>query len=123
LDGDLAVGDEIELVPSATRARIRGLQTHRRALERALPGTRVAANLSGVDKDAVARGMVVARPGTLMPTSSVALHLAVLATASDVLAHDDEVKVHAGTAEVMARVNVLEGDTIAAGESGWVQLR
>ncbi len=123
LDGDLTVGDEIELVPSAARARIRGLQTHRRALERAVPGTRVAANLSGVEKNAIQRGMVVVRPGTLSPTSSISLHLELLASASDALAHDDDVKVHAGTAEVMARVNVLEGDAIAPGESGWVQLR
>lgn len=123
LDGDLAVGDEIELVPSGARARIRGLQTHRRALERAVPGTRVAANLSGIEKDAIQRGMVVVRPGTLAPTSSISLHLALLSSASDALAHDDDVKVHAGTAEVMARVNVLESDAIAPGNSGWVQLR
>ena len=123
LDGDLAVGDEVELVPSSARARIRGLQTHRRALERAVPGTRVAANLSGIDKDAIARGMVVVRPGTLAPTSSLSLHLGLLATASDGLAHDDEVKVHTGTAEVMAHVNLLEGDAVAPGETAWVQLR
>jgi len=123
LDGDLAVGDEIELVPSGARARIRGLQTHRRALERAVPGTRVAANLSGVDKDAIERGMVVVRPGTLAPTSSISLHLGLLGSASDRLAHDDEVKVHAGTAEVMAHVNMLEGGGVAPGEMGWVQLR
>src|SRR5581483_9711843 len=50
-------GDEVELVPGGARARIRGLQTHRRAIERAIPGSRVAANLAGVDRDAVERGM------------------------------------------------------------------
>ena len=123
LDGDLAVGDEVELVPSSARARIRGLQTHRLALERAVPGTRVAANLSGIDKGGITRGMVVVRPGTFAPTSSVSLHLGLLATASDPLAHDDDVKVHTGTAEVMAHVNVLEGDAVAPGEMAWVQLR
>lgn len=123
LDGALAVGDEVELVPGGARARIRGLQTHRRALERAAPGSRVAANLVGVEKDAIARGMALVRPGTLPPTTSIAVHLSVLPGASAPLAHDELVKVHTGTAELMARVNALEGDEIAPGSSAWVQLR
>ena len=123
LDGELAVGDEVELVPSGVRSRVRGLQTHRRALERALPGSRVAANLSGIEKEAAERGMVLVRPGTLVPTTSIALHLRLLAGASDGLAHDDSVKVHAGTAEVMARVNLIEGQRLEPGASAWVQLR
>ncbi|MDQ2953203.1 MAG: selenocysteine-specific translation elongation factor [Chloroflexota bacterium] len=123
LDGELAVGDEVELVPSGVRGRIRGLQTHRRILERVSPGSRVAANLTGVDKQAAQRGMVLAPPGTLASTTSIALRVSVLAGASDGLAHDESVKVHAGTAEVMARANLLEGERIAPGESAWVQLR
>src|SRR5207245_4280276 len=45
LDGTLRVGDEVAAVPGDVRGRIRGLQTHRRALDEALPGSRVAANL------------------------------------------------------------------------------
>jgi len=123
IDGALRVGDEVELVPGGARARIRGLQTHRRAIERAIPGSRVAANLAGVDRDAVERGMVLARPGTLAPTGVIALRLRILPEASDALVHDEEVKVHAGTAEVMARVALLEGDAILPGGSGWAQLR
>ena len=123
LDGALAVGDEVELVPSGRRARIRGLQSHKRSLETARPGSRVAANLTGVDKDELARGMVAVRPGTLAPTSIVSVRLALLDGASGPLAHDDLVRVHAGTAEAMARVSVLEGAAVARGASGWVQLR
>src|SRR5512142_1936023 len=46
LDGELRVGEEIELVPGGTRGRIRGLQTHRRAIDLARPGSRVAVNLA-----------------------------------------------------------------------------
>ena len=76
LDGSLAVGDEIAAVPGDIRGRIRGLQTHRRSLEVARPGSRVAANLSGIDKEAVTRGMVVARPGSLETTTVLAVRLA-----------------------------------------------
>jgi selenocysteine-specific elongation factor len=67
--------------------------------------------------------MVLARPGTLMPLSVLSLRLAVLPSASGPLVHDEAAKVHLGTAEVMARVSVLEGDEIAPGETRWAQLR
>ena len=123
LDGSLAVGDEVTVFPGDLRARVRGLQTHRRSLDVARPGSRVAANLSGIEKEAVSRGMVVARPGSLETTTLVAVRLALLAGASGALEHDEEVKVHVGTAETMARVALLEGSSVAPGETAWVQLR
>src|SRR5437867_737077 len=123
VDGVFAAGDEIEILPTRQRARVRGIQTHKRALEHASPGSRVALNLSGVEKHQLARGMVVVRPGTLTPVSVLSARVELLASASDALAHDESVKVHAGTAEVMARVSLLEGPTLDAGGSGWVQLR
>jgi selenocysteine-specific elongation factor len=123
VDGAFAVGDEIEILPTAQRARIRGIQTHKHALESASPGSRVALNLSGVEKDELERGMVVVRPSTLAPISVLSGRVQVLSSASDALAHDEAVKVHAGTAEVMARVSLLEGPTLDPGASGWAQLR
>jgi selenocysteine-specific elongation factor len=123
VDGAFAVGDEIEILPTAQRARIRGIQTHKRALDSASPGSRVALNLTGVEKDELERGMVIVRPGTLTPVSVLSARIAVLGSASDSLAHDEAVKVHAGTAEVMARVSLLEAPTLEPGATGWVQLR
>src|SRR4029077_9253394 len=123
VDGAFAVGDEIEILPTAQRARVRGIQTHKRALESATPGSRVALNLTGVEKDELERGMVVVRPGTLVPVSVLSARVDVLGSASDAITQDEAVKVHAGTAEVMARVSLLEAPTLDPGESGWVQLR
>jgi selenocysteine-specific elongation factor len=123
LDGSLAVGDEIAVVPGDIRGRVRGLQTHRRSLDVARPGSRVAANVSGIDKEAVSRGMVLTRPGSLETTDVLAVRLTVLASASAALEHDEEVKVHLGTAETMARAALLEGPEIAPGETAWAQLR
>jgi selenocysteine-specific elongation factor len=123
LDGSLAVGDEIVAVPGDVHGRIRGLQTHRRTLEIARPGSRVAANVSGIDKEAVSRGMVLTRPGALETTTLLAVRLSLLASVSAPLEHDEEVKVHVGTAETMARAALLEGQAIAPGENAWAQLR
>ena len=123
VDGALAVGDEVEIAPVGIRARIRGLQTHRAPVELAPPGRRVAVNLSGVDRDRLARGMVLGHPGTLSATDAIALRLAVVAGASAPLEHGEELKVHTGAAEAMARLVVLEGDEIAPGSSAWAELR
>jgi selenocysteine-specific elongation factor len=123
IDGTLEVGEDVQIVPGDRRARIRGLQTHRRAIERARPGSRVAINLVGVDKAELERGMTVVHPGTVAPVPVLGLRLRVLESASGPVAHDEPVKVHAGTAEVMARLSVLEGDEIAPGGEAWAQLR
>ena len=61
--GELAVGDEVEVLPSGRRARVRGLQVHGEPVERAVAGTRTAVNLAGVEVEELARGEVLARPG------------------------------------------------------------
>jgi len=123
IDGWFGVGDEVAIEPGGRRARIRGLQTHRRAVQVAPPGRRVAMNLGGVEKTGLERGMTVVRPGTVAPLSVLGLRLAVLGSVSGPIEHDEAVKVHIGTAEAMARVSVLDGDRVAPGEERWAQLR
>ena len=47
IGGRIAVGDEVEIHPDGVRARVRGLQTHKRAIDVARPVSRVAANPPG----------------------------------------------------------------------------
>ena len=123
LDGSFSAGDEVQIVPGERRARIRGIQTHKRALEAARPGSRVALNLSGVDKEDLARGMVVVRPGTLAAASLMSARVTLLPGISGDVAHDEPVKLHTGTTEVMARLALLEGASLEPGTSAWAQLR
>jgi selenocysteine-specific elongation factor len=122
VDGTLTVGQELEVVPGGRMARVRGLQQHSRKVETASPGSRVAANLAGVERDQLARGDVLGRPGTLTATRRVDATIRVLASAPHALRHGIELLLHTGTAEVGCRVILLEGDEIAAGGQGWVQL-
>ncbi|MFQ5408685.1 MAG: selenocysteine-specific translation elongation factor [Anaerolineales bacterium] len=122
--GSLRVGDEVTLYPEGRSARIRGLQTHKTKLETAQPGSRVAVNLSGVDKADVERGAVVARPNTLSPTRRIDVHFRHLGEAHGTrpLKHNAEVKFFVGAAEVMARARVLGQRALPPGEEGWLQL-
>ena len=120
--GSLHVGDTVEIQPAGLTARIRGLQTHRTKRETARPGSRVAVNLSGVDKDELKRGDVVARPGVVRSTLLVDVQYTHLPDADGPLKHNQEVKVFSGAAEMVARTRVIGNRMIAPGENGWLQL-
>ena len=121
--GELAVGQELEIVPGGQRVRARGLQTHKTKVQTAVPGSRVAVNLVGVSTEEVRRGQVVTASGWLKPTTVVDVNLAVLADAPHPLAHGAILTFHSGSAEVEARVLLLQGQALAPGEAGWAQLR
>ncbi len=122
--GEIAEGDELELLPAGLRARVRGLQVHGRATGTASAGQRTAVNLGGVDAASVARGMVLAEAGRLRPTQIIDARVEVLRDAARPLRSRARVRVHVGTAEVLGRVQTLEdGGEIAAGATGYVQLR
>ncbi len=122
-DGCFEVGQEVEILPQGTKARVRGLQTHKQKNERAVPGSRVAMNLSGVSKTDVKRGDIVTIPGWLHPTVLVDVQLHYLPDAQHPLRHNTQLKFFSGAAETMARVRILGQDVLQPGESGWVQLR
>ena len=120
--GDVAVGEEVESLPSGRRARVRGLQVHGEAVERASAGTRTAVNLSGLETEDVARGEVLTRPGTLRATSMVDAELSLLAGARP-LEDGARVRVHAASAEVRARVRLLGVERLEPGRDALAQLR
>lgn len=131
IDGYLHVGQEVEIQPQELKARVRGLQTHKEVVEQAVPGSRVAINLSGVDKDALKRGDVVTSPGWLHPTTLVDVRLRYLPDilwpdlghfAQRPLRHNTRLKFYSRAAEGMARVRLLGKETLVPGGTGWVQL-
>jgi selenocysteine-specific elongation factor len=122
IDGPLQVGDEVEILPRGLRARVRGLQTHQRREERALPGTRVAVNLSGISHHDMARGDLLALPGRVQPTDLLDAQLRVAPNARPVQ-QNDRLELFVGACEVACRITLLDAEQIVPGMSGWVQLR
>jgi selenocysteine-specific elongation factor len=123
VDGTLHVGQEVEVQPSGLKSRIRGLQTHKEKIEVAVPGSRVAINLTGVRKDQLVRGDVVTNPGWLYPTTLVDVQLRYLSDSLKMLKHNAPVDFFSGAAEIPARVRLLGTETLSPGETGWAQLR
>ncbi len=121
-DGALRLGDEVEVLPSGRRGRIRTLQTHRQKQQSAQPGSRTAVNLTGIEVDEIQRGNVLALPGQYRPTQRVDLHFRLLPDAAGPLTHSTEVKYFVGASEVVARARLLGSESLNPGESGWLQL-
>ncbi len=122
VDGSLSVGQEVEMVPSGLKARLRGLQTHKARIDVAKPGSRVAANLAGVAISQLERGDVLTSPGWLVPTARVDVKLRMLSDLKHSLRHGAAVSFFAGTAEVMTKVHLLEKEKLDSGDISWAQL-
>jgi selenocysteine-specific elongation factor len=122
VDGGLKLGEEIEILPQGLRGRVRGLQGHKKKEEMALPGSRTAVNITGIDVDRVNRGNVLITPGKYTPTGRLDAWVRLLPDASSSLKHDSEVKLFVLASEVVARLRLLGTDELKPGEEGWLQL-
>lgn len=122
IDGTLSLGQEVELAPSGLRARVRGLQSHRKKVKVADPGRRLAVNLSGISHDQIERGDVVTIPGWLRPTTMLDARLRVIRGAPRPLKHNEGVTFHVFTSETNARVRLLDAKELKPGEEGWAQI-
>jgi selenocysteine-specific elongation factor len=122
-DGRLRVGQEVEILPSAGIARVRGLQTHRKTVDEALPGTRVAVNLSGVSYDQIKRGDVLTVPRWLRPTLAFDASLRVIPHSPRPVRHNSRLTLYTGAAEVESTVRLLDADELGPGGTGWVQIK
>ena len=123
LGGDrLAVGDEVELYPGGTTARIRSLQTHKRSEDVAEPVTRVAANLVGTGKQDLARGDVIGAPGAWRPTTVFDGLLRPVRDLPHPITSRGAFRVHAGAAQTDARLRIFGRTRLEAGQEAFVRI-
>jgi selenocysteine-specific elongation factor len=121
LSGTVRAGDRIEIYPEGLKTRVRGLQVHKSKTDFSGVGKRTALNLQDVRKEDLRRGQVAAAEGSLVPTARLDTRLDVLESAGREIKHRERVRLHIGTDEVMARLAILGGQTIAPGASSPVQ--
>jgi selenocysteine-specific elongation factor len=120
--GQASVGDQLVIQPGAIEVRVRGCQNHDRTVETIHRGQRAAINLAGVRHDELTRGHELASLGHLAPSRLITASISLLKSAPRPLKNRDRVRLHVGTAEVLAIVRFLEGDRLEAGMSGFAQL-
>jgi selenocysteine-specific elongation factor len=121
--GRVAVGDELQLVPGASRARVRSLHAQNRAARQAAVGQRCAVALAGLPKDQVSRGQWLVSPDAALQTQRLDVALTLWQAETRALRSGTPVHVHLGAADVLGTVAVLDaGDALAPGASARVQL-
>jgi selenocysteine-specific elongation factor len=122
LSGEIAVGDEVELLPGGKRLRVRGVHSGGKAVQRAEAGQRTGVNLAGIEHTAVGRGMVIAAPGRFAKTRRIDARMELLPGVPP-LKHRARVHFHIGTSETVAVVLYQAKAQMLSGEAAWVQLR
>jgi len=120
--GSIRKEDELELFPAGERVRVRGVQVHGAAADKAVAGERTALNLAGVEKHELERGMVLASPGLLVTSSRIDVKLSLLPSAK-ALKHGARVHLHAFASETIATVSLYEGQQLKPGGGAFAQLR
>ena len=123
ISGAVQVRDELALLPAGKTVRVRGVQTHGRAVAVARVGARAAINLSGVVVDEVARGDLLVQPGYFETTYMIDARLHLLPDAPAEVTNRTRVQLLMGPRAVLARVVLLEGEVLPPGASQLVQLR
>lgn len=120
--GSLTLETTVEIVPQGKRARVRGLQTHARTVQQAVPGTRVAVNLAGVETDELARGCALVGGLSEEPSLYVNVDLHLLPSAPHELTDLTTLKLYVGSAALTCRLRLLEDEVARPGERVLAQL-
>lgn len=121
--GHLGKDETVRVLPGGLEARVRGLQVHGGDVPAVEAGQRAAVALVGVDRADLGRGAtLVAGPGWA-ETSRITATVRVLPSTGWEIERWQRLRLHLGTAEVMARAVPLDADSLAPGQHGLVQLR
>ena len=120
--GTLHVGDLVDILPSGQNSRIRSLQVHKEKATEIEAGHRVAVNITGVEVEDVGRGEVMVTPGVFTPSRYVDVRLFLLKGTKRNLKNRARVRFHLGSAEIIARVLLLDRNELAPGEECYAQI-
>ena len=122
IDGQVQVGQEVEILPPVLKTHIRGLEIHKHKINTAPPGSRVAANLASIHAEELERGMVITTPGWLKATRIIDAKLRVVSDLPRPITHNMSVMFYSGASEVGGKARLLDKEKLGAGESGWTQI-
>ncbi len=121
--GSIATGDALDVMPEAHNVRVRRVQVHGETVDRAHAGQRTAVALHGISKDQVARGDWLVAPDTMRESHVLDVRFELLPDVGRDWKADTRVRFHLGASEIIGRLVLLEGNSLAPGGSAIAQLR
>ena len=122
VDGTIAIGDKVELIPGGAIGRVRGIQRFLRDAEEGSCGQCLALNIPEFARQQVARGQVLSAPGYLRPVRMIHARLAAIGRLDKPLRNAEYLKFHTGTSETGGKLYLLEEETLAGGREGFATL-
>lgn len=123
MDGTCSLNDEVHVFPEEAPAKIRGIQTYGNDVEQAVAGQRTAINLSGVRKEDIRRGDVIAAKGAVSVTGMLDVKLKIFDSSERMVLNNSRVHLYCGSKEVLTKVILMDRDALSAGEEAYVQFR
>ena len=113
--GEIHAGDALVVEPGGRRTVVRSVQVHDHEATVVRAGSRVGVNLRGLDRGAVERGSWLVSPESAFRVCRRFDAWVQVAPGGRPLRSGQQVRLHHGTAQYLARVAPLEGREIAAG--------
>ncbi len=132
VDGTLHTGDDVIVYPhrgegsggsDGRKVKVRGIQTYGKETDTAIAGQRTAVNLSGVAKDEIDRGDVLAYKDAVTVTEMIDVKLRMFSSSDRTVLNNSRVHLYAGSDEVLCKVILMDRDALSAGEECYAQLR
>lgn len=123
LSGGMKIGDRLRVYPGDKECLVRGIQVYGEAKESCQPGMRCALNLSGIRKDELRRGEVLAPPDSMAVTRMLDVRLQVLSDSPYSIKNRQRLHLHLGSDSLLCRAVLPGGQEVRPGESAYAQLR
>jgi selenocysteine-specific elongation factor len=119
--GQIELGDQLIIMPKGLKVRARNIQVHGENQSSAYAGQRVAINVTDVEVKEIEHGSILVAEGMLEQSYRLDMQLVLLKDQKEI-ENRTRVHVHVGTAEVLARVYLIDRETLKPGETALVQL-
>ena len=123
MGGTLHQGMEVTIFPSYKKTRLRNLQTYKEKVEKAFPGSRVALNLVGMEKNELHRGDIIFGSKQIKASKNIDVQIQLLSRLKKYsLVNRSEVAFFTGTKEILTKVILPETKSLQSDETGFAQL-
>lgn len=123
LSGNFELGQNLVLMPSGKTSRVRGLQSHGKAVEKAQMGFRTAVNLPALEVEDIDRGEVLTLPDRLQPAKTWIVDLHCISSSPRALRQRLPVHFYHGTRQVQARLLFRDREKLQPGERALCQVQ
>ncbi|MCL2350843.1 MAG: SelB C-terminal domain-containing protein, partial [Defluviitaleaceae bacterium] len=123
IEGSLAVGDDVELMPSGLMTKARRIQVHGELVEKAFAGQRVAVNLAGLKVSDINRGDWATKPASLENSRLLDVVLEIDKNMEREIKSNSRLHLYHGTRDILCNLLLLNETKLTKGQRAYGQLR